>query len=153
VTAGSSATYQVNLASISGSFTQQVTLAVSGLPAGATVTFAPDSVTPGSAGASSTMTIQTLTQLASTKQERTQWPLPVGLISVALLIMPFRRRRRTFLEVGCFLFLFALSGALTACGGGFALPAAQTAPATYTITVTGNSGSLQHSTSVQITVK
>jgi sugar lactone lactonase YvrE len=153
VTSGSSAVYQVNLASINGSFTQQVTFAASGLPTGATVTFTPASVTPGSAGSSSTMTIQTLAQQASVKQDRARWPFPAGLVSVALLILPFRRRRRIFLSLGCLLLLLGVSGALSACGGGFALPQTKPASATYTITVTGTSGSLQHSTSVQITVR
>jgi trimeric autotransporter adhesin len=153
VTSGSSAVYQINLTSINGSFTQPVTFAASGLPTGATVSFTPASVTPGSAGSSSTMTIQTLAQQASAKEDPVRWPLPVGLVSVALLILPFRRRRRLFLSLGCVLLLFGISGALTACGGGFALPLAKSASATYTVTVTGTGGSLQHSTSVQITVR
>ena len=152
VTAGSSAIYQINIASINGSFTQQVSFAASGLPVGATVTFTPASVTPGSAGSSSTMTIQTLAQQASAKKDPARWPLPAGLVSVALLMLPFRRRRRIFLSLGCLL-LVGVSGALSACGGGFALPQTKPASATYTITVTGTSGSLQHSTSVQITVR
>jgi len=152
VASGSTATYQINLASINGSFTQQVSLAASGLPSGATATFSPASVTPGSAGASSTMTIQTLTQQASAREDLARWPLPVGLVSAALLILPFRRRRRIFMSFGCLLLLLGVGGALTACGGGFALPQ-KTVSATYTVTVTGASGSLQHSTSVQITVR
>jgi hypothetical protein len=71
----------------------------------------------------------------------------------ALLVLPFRRRRRIYSILGCFLLLLGVGGALTACGGGFALPQTKPPSATYTITVTGTSGSLQHSTSVQITVR
>jgi sugar lactone lactonase YvrE len=153
VASGSSATYQVTIASVSGAFTQQVALAASGLPAGATASFAPASVTPGSAGSTSTLTIQTGAQQASASGDRTRWALPVGLVSAALLIVPFRRRRRMLFSLGCLALLLGLSGALTACGGGFAVPQANATPATYTVTVTGTSGSLQHSTSVQITVR
>jgi hypothetical protein len=153
VTSGSSAVYQINIASINGSFTQQVTFATSGLPTGAIVTFTPASATPGSAGSSSTMTIQTLAQQASAKEGSAGWPLAAGLVSIALLILPFRRRRRIFQSLGCLLLLLGVTGALSACGGGFALPQTKPAPATYTITVTGTSGSLQHSTSVRITVR
>jgi len=153
VASGSSAVYQVNLTSINGSFTQPVTFAASGLPTGATVTFAPASVTPGSAGSASTMTVQTLAQQASLQENATRWPVPVGLVSTALLVLPFRRRRRAFTSLACLLLLLGVGAALSACGGGFALPETKPASATYTITVTGTSGSLQHSTSVQITVR
>jgi sugar lactone lactonase YvrE len=153
VTSGSSAVYQVNLASLNGAFTQPVTLAASGLPAGSTVSFSPTSVTPGSAGSSSTMTIQTTAQQAFVQEDRVRWPISAGLVSVALLILPFRRRKRIFLGLGCLLLVLGVSGVMTACGGGFALPQVKATSATYTVTVTGTSGSLQHSTSVQITVR
>jgi hypothetical protein len=40
---------------------------------------------------------------------------------------------------------------IAGCGGGFALPGAPS-PQTYNITVTGTSGSHQHSTTVTLTV-
>ncbi|MEZ0072442.1 glycosyl hydrolase family 28 protein [Planotetraspora sp. GP83] len=55
VTAGSSATYTVNTSTVSGS-PGPITLSASGLPAGATATFSPNPVTPGS---SSTLTVAT----------------------------------------------------------------------------------------------
>ena len=58
------ADYNLNIASIGGTFTNLVTLSATGLPAGATVFFAPAAVTPGSAGAPSVMSIQTATGLA-----------------------------------------------------------------------------------------
>jgi ABC-type glycerol-3-phosphate transport system substrate-binding protein len=44
----------------------------------------------------------------------------------------------------------ATAAALTGCGGGFALP--QTSQS-YTLTITGTSGSDTHSTTVQLTVQ
>jgi hypothetical protein len=50
--------------------------------------------------------------------------------------------------------MLAISGigaiGLTGCGGGFALPATGN---TYTITVTGTSGSIQHSATVTLNLK
>jgi len=79
------------------------------------------------------------------------WPLAApALAIIGLLFLPGNRRRRW---ITLALLLFASLGAftaLTACGGGFAL----TQPAqTYTITVTGTSGSDVQSTTVQLTVQ
>jgi sugar lactone lactonase YvrE len=151
VTAGSAATYSVAAVSTGGSFTDPVTLTASGLPPGATVSFSPASVTPGSSLSSSSMTVQTIAEQASAREGPARWPLPTGLITVALLVLPFRRRGRVFIGLACWLLLLGASTALTGCGGGFALP--QSPSATYTITVTGTSGSTQHSTTVQLTVR
>jgi len=153
VVAGGSAVYQVKIASVDGSFTSPVTLAASGLPPGATVAFAPSSATPGSAGAESAMTVQTAAQQGAMAKGPARWPVPAGLISAALLLVPFRRRRRIYTVLGCLILPLAFCGALTACGGGFALPQTKPPSATYTISVTGTSGSHQHSTRVQITVR
>jgi hypothetical protein len=69
------------------------------------------------------------------------------------------RKRRTHLSRSLLTALFfALLGlgsfGLTGCGGGFAVPNKITPTATtYTITVTGISGSVQHTTSVKLIVQ
>lgn len=157
VASGSSAIYSVNVASINSSFTQQVSLTASGLPTGATVTFSPAAVTPGGSGAQSTMTIQTAAQRASSSGGPPWLPFSAPVFAAVLLVLPFRSRKRIFRGLVCVLMLMGIAGALSACGGGFALPQTHTAPnappATYLVTVTGASGTLQHSTSVQITVR
>lgn len=149
VAGGSSAAYQIAVTPLNGSFTQAVTLAASGLPTGATVTFAPASVTPGSSAATSTMTIQTVALHAALTRGPSIWPLPAGVVGAMMLLLPFPRKRKFLTSLGCLLLLCA-GTALTGCGGGFAFP--QTAQ-TFTVTVTGTGNSLQHSTSVQITVR
>jgi hypothetical protein len=75
------------------------------------------------------------------------------MVSTALLILPFRRRKRFSSLLACLGLLLFSVVSLTACGGGFALPKTAISPTTYTVTVTGTSGTLQHSTTVQITVR
>jgi hypothetical protein len=63
-----------------------------------------------------------------------------------------KRRRWITLAVLAIASLGALS-AFTACGGGFGLVVPQSKAATYTLTITGTSGSVQQSTTVQLTVE
>jgi len=205
VTGGSTATYTVSVASTSaGAFNQAVALTATGLPPGATVTFSPASVTPGSAGGTATMTVHTAalaaaanpntwpsaTLAASTGGRVAAWstarlaavsqqgfrtfPFSAPVVAAVLFALPVRvrrgrsarprgrgpdhsrgrnrfRRLRVVLLIGVVL-------PLIGCGGGFALPGtsgteSQPTPQTYTITIAGTSGSLQHSASVQITLK
>ena len=79
------------------------------------------------------------------------WPLAApALAIIGLLFLPGKQRRR-WITLALLLFaLFGLFTALTACGGGFAL----TQPAqSYTITVTGTSGTDVQTTTVQLTVQ
>jgi len=148
---GGTATYTISATAQNGAFTTPVTLAASGLPAGATATFTPASITPGSSSATSALSIQTATTTAAAAKRSLGWPLAApALAIVSLLFVPGKRRRRWITMA---LLLFAFLGAiatLTGCGGGFSLtPPAQT----YTITVTGTSGAETQSTTVQLTVQ
>jgi len=149
---GGAATYTINVTPVNGSYTSAVMLTVaSGLPVGATATFAPTSITPGSSSASSTLTIQTAKASAALTPKDSPWPLAApALALIGLFFLPGKRRRRW---ITLALLLFASLGAftaLTACGGGFDM----TAPAaTYTITVTGTSGATQQTATVQLTVQ
>jgi len=155
---GSAATYTINANPVNGSYTGTVTLSASGLPTGATASFVPPSVTPGSAGATSTLTIQTSAQTASAKSS--VWPLAAPALSlIGLFFVPGKRRRRWLTMA---VLLFASLGALTAlsaCGGGFQLHGSSSssgsASTLYTITVNGanSSGAVVSSTTVQLTVQ
>jgi large repetitive protein len=150
IAAGGSATYTITVTPQNGSYNNAVTFAVSGLPAGATGTFQPTSVTPGSSPASSTLTIQTGTvQTAATK---IGWPLAApALAALGLFFIPGKRRRRWITMAVLLLGAFGAVTAMTGCGGGFALP--MTPAQSYTVTVTATSGTVQQTTTVQLTVQ
>jgi len=152
VSAGGIATYNVSVTSADGSFTNPVVLTATGLPPGATVTFSPASVTPGSSAAQSSMSIQTTPQQASAKDSRPRWPFEAPVVAALVLLVPGKRwrARRRWMNLACFVALLGIAASTTGCGGGFALPTIAT---TYTITVTGTSGSDTHSTTVTLTVQ
>jgi hypothetical protein len=150
ISEGGTATYSITVTPQNGAFTSAVSLAASGLPTGATATFTPSSVTPGSTAASSTLTIQTATTTATASN--LTWPLAApALAALGLFFLPGKKRRRW---ITLYLLLFASLGALTAlsgCGGGFAIPAP--ANVNYNVTITATSGSESQSTTVVLTVQ
>ena len=135
VVLGAAATYTGAVASSGGAFTNAVALSLSGAPAGASVSFSPTSITPGSAGGSSTLTVTPAASSVGQLQPGV-WPLATPALALLILI-PFRRWRKAWkgklllTAVG----LASLAGALSlmGCGGGFALTPK---PQTYTLTLT-----------------
>ena len=148
---GSAATYAINVNPVNGTFSSIVTLSASGLPSGTTAIFSPATVTPGASGASSQLTVQTASTTASNARN-SAWPLAMPALGLlGLCFVPGKRRRR-WITLG--IFLLASLGALTAlsgCGGGFA--GFGHTSESYIITVTGTSGTIQQSTTVQLTVQ
>jgi N-acetylneuraminic acid mutarotase len=149
IQAGGTATYTIAITPQNGAFTGVVTLAASGAPPGATVSFSPATVTPGSSAASSTLTIQAAQ--TTTSLSRSAWPLATSALALmSLFFLPGKRRGRWITYA---VFVVGSLGAFTAlsgCGGGFgSIQPSQT----YTVTVTGTSGTTQQTTTVQITVQ
>ena len=72
---GNSAQYTITVTAQDGTFSNAVTLTASDLPNGATASFMPPSVTPGSTSASSTLTIQTTQAAAVQTAGDSRWPL------------------------------------------------------------------------------
>jgi hypothetical protein len=152
---GGSATYNVSVGTVNGDFSNPVTLSATGLPTGATATFTPASVTPGSDGASSVLTIQTAKLVAQTHTAhgRPGWSwIPSVTLAFCIPLLWWRRRDRVWwLSTGLLCVLLTLgAGMVSGCGGGYY---SETPAQTYTITVTGISGSTQHSTTVTLTVQ
>lgn len=154
---GAVAEYNLTVASVGGSFTSPVTLSASGLPAGASASFAPAAVTPGSASAPSVMSVQTSTGLArlAAPGPPRQKPAPLSalLAGIPLLglaaVRRLRRSSQRWLLLGLAVLAVLSSVAISGCTGGYYGPA----PQTYSITVTGTSGSLQKTTTVSLIVE
>ena len=151
---GGSATFTIDINPVNGNYTGVVTLTATGLPPGATATFVPPTVTPGTTGATTLMTIQTVAPSTTTAAAATHsaWPLAVPVLGcIGLFFVPGKRRRR-WITLG--VLMIASLGALTVlsgCGGGFALTG--NTHTSYTITVTGTSGADVQTTTVQLTVQ
>jgi hypothetical protein len=157
--AGGSATYAFTITPSTPTLLAPVTLAISGLPEGATYSFSPATVAAGSGTQAVTLSVVTTAQAASAARQN--GPRPGFLVMAAgLLLLPwgtvytFRgRRRRTLLILSAttIMVLLGVAGP-SGCGGGNSphpAPAAQS----YNLSVTASSGVLQHSAAVTLTVQ
>jgi hypothetical protein len=151
---GGTAVYTITVTAQNGTFPNAVTLAASGLPTGATATFNPASITPGSSSGSSQLSIQTAaaTTTAAVGGRGSGWPIAATVLPLFGLLLATRKARKHWMTL-CILLLasFGAATVLSGCGGGFALPGSGTK--SYTITVTGTSGETQQSTTVQLKVQ
>ncbi len=149
---GQSTPVTITAPHVGGHFNNSITLSVSGLPAGATATFSSTSLTPGNNTVTATVIIQSPQQLAQTRSWRqSKYTMPI-LLGLLLPLAGIRRKGRR--PAILWLWLLALSlGVFTGLGGcgagGFFIQPAQT----YTVTVTGTSGTLQHSSTIELTVQ
>jgi hypothetical protein len=155
-------TFTVSPVAPATTFPAAITFAATGLPTGATATFSPPSIASGAGSTTVTLTITTpITTLARNQPPRSpaqaaQWPL----MALALMLLPlagkFRRAGRRLSRMLSVLLLVAagLTAAVAISGcGGVSTGYFGQAPATSSITVTGTSGSLNHSASVSLTVE
>jgi hypothetical protein len=157
ITPGSSGQLTVSVAPQSGSFNNAVGLACSGLPSTLKCSFAPSTLVPRGSMANSVLTISAASLSATmTYHERGRWLVAEWLFGVGLFGTVFvgktdRRRSHRLIAVVCMM-IFILS--IVSCGGRSA-NMAQTTPvqASYTVTINGNSGSIQLSTPITVTVR
>jgi hypothetical protein len=144
---GGSAQFSLTVTAQNGATIPAVNLTAAGLPPGATAAFSQSTVTPRSTSATSTLTIHTSNTTASSNV--TPWPLTVPALALAgFFFIPAKRRRRwAALGVLMIVSLSALAS-LSGCGGS-AFPPSKS----YNITITATIGTVQQTTSVQLTVK
>ncbi|WP_263372791.1 beta strand repeat-containing protein [Granulicella aggregans] len=151
---GKSVAYQLT-ATPNTSFPNPITFSVTGLPAGATATFSPATLTPGDAATSTTMTVTVAKEVAGLHR------LPSTLaMALTLFLLPFAtlrrfRRAASSLSRALYMTVIVLAGTgalivLTGCGStGYLGQASRN----YTLTVTAASGTLTHTTSLQLNVQ
>jgi hypothetical protein len=165
VAPGGTATYALTLSpSGSATFPAAVALTVSGLPAGASYTLTPTTIAAGAGVTNVTLAIQVPAHAAS---EERQHKLPRQRLMpmvLAILLLPFSLRlRRSARRLNGFLstVLLLLIGAgatvgLIGCGSNGGTPSSQPpaqAPQSYSVSVTGTSGVLVHTTNLTLTVE
>jgi len=167
VVPGATATYLLTISPTGAStFPAIVNLTATGLPPGATYTLTPSSLASGSGTTNVTLVINVPVNTAmnhgSPQDQRLNVHLARNLapMALALLLLPFTRRmRRASKRMARMLSLLLLlavgmvgAAGLSACGSTSTGFFGQ-APQTYTISVTGTSGPLTHSTTVTLTVE
>lgn len=169
VTKGSTATYTVTIRPLGGSFDDAVSLSCSNLPTLTSCAFSPGAVTPGGGDATSTLTVSTTGPAASSAPAVDQrraapvhalrlgvlWLALPGIVLVGVTLGGWQSEKRRFgihLLVVMVLLAVSLHGA---CGGEeVAAPAGPVTPTgTFTFTITGTAGSLEHSTTATLIVR
>ncbi len=130
-----------------------VTFTISGLPAGATATFTPSSLS----AVTSPIPVHVTIQMAASTGKRIGMHADIGGIALGLLLIPIGCSRRTRRRLGKLSVLAILLGGvfssmvLTGCGssGGFFRQESQN----YTLTVTATSGVVKHVATITLNIQ
>lgn len=156
---GQNGTVAITLAA-NAAYSGTVTLSCSGLPANATCTPTPASISLTAGGtATSTLVIGTTNSAAVKKLEARRgsspWPRSAGVVSLAALAWAFSRRRRMPVLFSAFLVTTLSLGAvaLSGCGGSSSVKSAPTGTYTVTVTATPSSGASAQTATVTVTIQ
>ncbi len=162
VSSGHPGSAQISVNPVSGAFNSVVSLSCSNLPAGMTCAFSPATVSPGSAGASSTLTVSfaPLAALSSGGTRRSRIPFNAGFgLSCAFgLVFAGGLGRKRVWQVLLGSAAVGVLLMLSSCGAAnmsntVASATSASTSSTYNIIVNGQSGAVQVSTAVAVTVQ
>jgi hypothetical protein len=154
VTQGSSATYQMAVTPLYGSYPGPVSFTASGMPVGALITFSPSTIATDGGKQTVTLTVHTAT---TAKQESPSSMRKLAPLTLAFLLIPLlgvgrlRRQGSRLSRLASLLLLLGctLAGLVTTgCGGVFTQVEQD-----YTIMVTATSGNMQHTAPVTLKVE
>jgi len=163
IKAGNTATYTMSITPVGGTFSTAVSLVCEGVPAFSTCTINPTSVTPGAEPAAITVSVKTTGTGAQLSVPGTAprtvfavWTLTTGFGLFGMFLFGVRPRRNR----ATILFLIILIGGMmlwVGCGLSNTTQPVQTGnftpTGTYTVLVIGTSGSVQHFSSLTLTVQ
>ncbi|HYG98895.1 MAG TPA: MBG domain-containing protein [Terriglobales bacterium] len=157
VTPGGVATYKLRVRPTNGTtFFAPVFLSLSGLPPGATYTITPAVITAGSAAQTITLQVQTSAPVANLSRGDASSPLLAFTLLLPMLgVVHFGRfgttRKNRALCILSLLLLCVVLG-MSACGSG-SHGLLNQAPQTYNLQLDGTSGPLQHSLTLNLTIR
>jgi Chitobiase/beta-hexosaminidase C-terminal domain/Legume lectin domain len=135
-------------------FNSPVSLACSGLPAGASCSFSPATVIPSGAKATTQLTIAASAQ-SSAMPPKSRPLLPFTALALTVGLFGWRTRRgwqHWLLLATAFIGLGLLFGCGGSSGGGTTSPTATPASTTSTVTIIATSGTLQGTATITLTV-
>ncbi len=166
VAAGATASYNLTVASQGGSFSNAVALSCSGAPALTTCTVSPSSVTPNAGSTAVTVTITTTAATAELQMPQRQqspmyanlWTLSQGMGVFGMLLFKRRNNRKMWMRLAALALVLMALFLMAGCAGGTGTGPGRggnpgTQPGTYSIVVTGTSGSVHHNVSLTRTVQ
>ena len=154
ITAGQSAQFMIEVLGQPG-FSAAVSFSCSsGVPQGAVCSFNPTSVSPGASAATTTLTVTTTSRFSAAAGQSSAIVFAWLLLPLALIVGPRSRRSRRWTWLSKIGILLVVIGTMVACGGG-SIPTNNpngTPAGTYTIMITGTSGSISRSQNVTLVV-
>ena len=156
---GDKTSYKFTLSPLSATtFLNDVNVTVTGLPEGSTYTVTPAAIAAGSGTTGIVLNVQTSSSLKAgnrmPQNPASHRELPIALGMLGLAGLGSIRKLRRKIPRTLFLLLLAIGsllpiGTLSGCAGGYFT----LTPTTYTVTVTGVEGSIQHSATATLSVQ
>ncbi|MGB4785889.1 MAG: choice-of-anchor D domain-containing protein, partial [Candidatus Acidiferrum sp.] len=157
ITAGQSAQFTIEVLGQPG-FSAAVSFSCSsGVPQGAVCSFNPTSLSPGASAATTTLTVTTTSRFFAAARQSSAIVFACLLMPFALAVGTHSRCSQRWIWIARLGILLVIIGTMAACGGGSAETGKPSNPSgtpagTYTIVVTGSSGSISRTQSLTLVV-